>query len=118
MAVPGHPADPRAAGCNILIRDGATLVRSGADVAEALGWCDGDRAPKPAGASAEAPTPLLPDALSGRLMNALGPAPVSEDALMRDLGAPPDAVLAALSELHLDGRIERHAGGLVSRRVA
>ncbi|MDO5632111.1 MAG: DNA-processing protein DprA [Paracoccus sp. (in: a-proteobacteria)] len=36
MAVPGHPMDARAAGCNTLIRDGATLVRSAADVAEAL----------------------------------------------------------------------------------
>ena len=27
LAVPGHPLDPRAAGCNALIRDGAALVR-------------------------------------------------------------------------------------------
>ncbi len=32
MAVPGHPFDGRAAGCNFLLRDGATLVRSAADV--------------------------------------------------------------------------------------
>ena len=37
LAVPGHPLDPRAAGCNILLRDGATLVRGGDDVIEALG---------------------------------------------------------------------------------
>lgn len=36
MAVPGHPADPRAAGCNLMIRDGATLVRHVDDVEEAL----------------------------------------------------------------------------------
>ena len=36
FAVPGHPFDARAAGCNALIRDGATLVRSAADVLEAL----------------------------------------------------------------------------------
>ena len=36
MAVPGSPLDPRAGGCNQLIRDGATLVRSAADVIEAL----------------------------------------------------------------------------------
>ena len=35
MAVPGNPLDGRAGGCNQLIRDGATLVRSAADVAEA-----------------------------------------------------------------------------------
>jgi DNA processing protein len=36
MAVPGHPLDPRAAGCNALLRDGAALVRHGADVLETL----------------------------------------------------------------------------------
>ena len=32
LAVPGHPLDPRAAGCNALIRDGAALVRNAQDV--------------------------------------------------------------------------------------
>lgn len=36
MAVPGHPLDARAAGCNGLIRDGATLVRNSDDVIAAL----------------------------------------------------------------------------------
>jgi DNA processing protein len=36
LAVPGHPFDARAGGCNMLIRDGAVLVRSAADVIEAL----------------------------------------------------------------------------------
>ncbi|KGB83333.1 DNA processing protein DprA, partial [Rhodovulum sp. NI22] len=37
LAVPGHPFDARASGCNMLIRDGATLVRGDSDVLEALG---------------------------------------------------------------------------------
>ncbi len=37
LAVPGHPFDARAWGCNMLIRDGATLVRGADDVIEALG---------------------------------------------------------------------------------
>ncbi|MEM1130592.1 MAG: DNA-processing protein DprA [Pseudomonadota bacterium] len=36
LAVPGHPFDARAAGCNLLIRDGARLVRSAEDVLEVL----------------------------------------------------------------------------------
>lgn len=36
LAVPGHPFDARASGANMLIRDGATLVRSAADVLAAL----------------------------------------------------------------------------------
>ena len=37
LAVPGHPFDARAAGCNMLIRDGAVLVRGAEDVLEAIG---------------------------------------------------------------------------------
>lgn len=36
LSVPGHPLDARAGGCNALIRDGARLVRNGADILEAL----------------------------------------------------------------------------------
>ncbi len=36
MAVPGSPLDPRAQGCNQLIRDGATLVQTARDVVEEL----------------------------------------------------------------------------------
>jgi DNA processing protein len=35
LAVPGHPMDARAAGCNVLIRDGACLVRSVDDILKA-----------------------------------------------------------------------------------
>jgi len=37
MAVPGHPLDARASGCNALIRDGATLARNAEDVIAVLG---------------------------------------------------------------------------------
>lgn len=37
LAVPGHPFDARAAGCNMLIRDGAVLVRGAEDVLEVIG---------------------------------------------------------------------------------
>src|SRR3546814_6319776 len=36
MAVPGSPLDPRAQGCNQLIRDGAILVQSAADVIDTV----------------------------------------------------------------------------------
>jgi len=60
MAVPGHPMDARAAGCNALIRDGATLVRNAADVLAALDLeaCDTGAAevgPAPLGHSAPEP---------------------------------------------------------------
>ena len=54
MAVPGSPLDPRAQGCNALIREGATLVQNAADIVETLssfagnsGGHVGGRSPRP-----------------------------------------------------------------------
>lgn len=118
MAVPGNPMDARAGGCNQLIRDGATLVRSAADVAEAL--AASLPAPPPPPRPPEPPpaprtdTHGLPGGLPARLIGLLGPTPVAEDVLTRDLGAPAATVAAALLDLEMDGRILRHPGGLVS----
>lgn len=118
MAVPGHPFDGRASGCNLLLRDGATLVRGAADV---LDFLDG-LAPGPA-PPAPAPKAVIarpqgtgrPDDLDARILALLSPVPVPEDQLLRDLagdGDVPAPVFAAqLSELELAGQIARRAGG-------
>jgi DNA processing protein len=114
MAVPGNPMDARAGGCNQLIRDGATLVRSAEDVAEALAAC---LAPSPAAPSRQ-PEPVAPaptgDPVEDRLLGLIGPSPVPEDFLIRDLALPAAAVAAALLGLELAGRVVRHPGGSVS----
>jgi DNA processing protein len=121
LAVPGHPFDARAAGCNMLIRDGARLVRDAADVLEALGPL------------AEPVQPDLPFAapvmteppperrslretavLHGEILARLGPSPLAEDQLIRDLGGFPAQVAPALTDLEMDGRIRRQPGGLLS----
>ncbi len=120
LAVPGHPLDARADGCNMLIRDGATLVRSAADVIDALGGA----APRPAAAPPPESRPEqrparrpLADIASvhGRILARLGPSPVPEDQLIRDLAMPSAAVTAELVTLELDGHIARHAGGFLTR---
>ena len=122
MAVPGHPFDARASGCNMLIRDGATLVRGVDDVIEAL------QAPTPPiaatdaeteipGASPEQRTLAETAVLHTEILARLGPAPVAEDQLIRDLKRAPAEVTPELVVLELDGRIERQAGGLLSRRA-
>jgi len=115
MAVPGNPLDPRAGGCNALIRDGATLVRHAADVAEALAEVLGERlkVPTPTAPPRE-PTAAADAPLGDRLLARLGTAAVAEDLLTRDLSAPAAAISAALVELELAGRVRRHPGGLVS----
>ena len=54
MAVPGSPLDPRAQGCNLLIREGATLIQTVDDVLEALGPIDTRMVREPA------PAPVMP----------------------------------------------------------
>ena len=117
MAVPGSPLDPRAQGCNLLIREGATLVQDAADVIEAIRPLDSrvrsDSAPY------EAPgEPGEADADSRRdVEDLLGPSPVPVDELVRLSGCPSGAVQLVLLELDLAGRLDRHAGGRVSLRA-
>lgn len=122
FVVPGHPFDARAAGCNALIREGATLVRSAADVLETLGVGQGVRPPKEAPvatpqkapvAASRGPTPLA--ALPDLILSRLSPSPVAEDQLIRDLSLPASEVMPQLLALELEGRLIRQPGGLVAR---
>lgn len=122
MAVPGHPFDARAAGCNQLIRDGAVLVRGPGDVLDALGVQHRlrDAAPENTAPVLPGPGPVeraLPDtiALHNQILSRLGPSPTAEDQLIRDLAMPPATMAQALITLELEGRILRQAGGLFSR---
>lgn len=122
MAVPGHPIDARSSGCNMLLRDGAILVRNATDVIDALpvkGPAPArDQAPRPPVAPPPPPNERrLRDitALHEQILNCLGPAPLAEDQLIRDLAAPARIVAPALVHLELEGRITRQPGGLLSR---
>lgn len=127
LAVPGHPFDARAAGCNMLIRDGAQLVRNAADVVAAL------PAQPMAPAAAEAPqeetpqektaTPAPPPprrslretaALHRAILARLSPSPLAEDQLIRDMAMTAGELGPTLVDLEIEGRIRRQPGGLVS----
>ena len=116
MAVPGSPLDPRAQGCNQLIRDGATLVQNAADVVEAIRpFASQLRSPP---AQFEPAVQLNGDDALSLVEELLGPSPVPVDEIIRLSGASSGAVQMALLELDLAGRLERHAGGRVSLRPA
>jgi DNA processing protein len=152
LAVPGHPFDARASGCNMLLRDGATLVRSAQDVLENLGSYltpelplvegtiaqDPTRLAKPksavpeqsdsSAANVNSPQPPKPPAaakpnsalrqvaaLHQRILDRLGPSPISENELLRDLECATKEAVPVLTELELKGSIRRAPGGMVSR---
>jgi DNA processing protein len=116
FAVPGSPLDPRAAGTNDLIKQGATLTTEAADVINAIAPIM-ERAieipvREPEDASPGADEPDAGD--RERIVNLLGPSPVGLDDLIRMAATSPAIVRTVLLELDLAGRLERHGGGLVS----
>lgn len=115
MAVPGSPLDPRAQGCNLLIREGATLVQSAADILEAIGPIGSGLVRQPSQRfSTERVATDASDAERHALMALLGPVAVPVDELIRQSGLSTAVVQTVLLELELAGRLERQAGGRVS----
>jgi DNA processing protein len=115
MAVPGSPLDPRAQGCNLLIREGATLVQNAEDVIEAIRplFASGVRQQAEPFAAAATGADVTED--QRRSVTALlGLTPVPVDELIRQSALAPALVQTVLLELELAGRLDRHAGGRVS----
>jgi DNA processing protein len=115
FAVPGSPLDPRAAGTNDLIKQGATLTTEASDVIDAVEPIMGRPIMFPAGEPDSDPPAFEPDASDRtRIVDLLGPTPILLDDLIRMAGTSPAIVRTVLLELELAGRLERHGGGLVS----
>ena len=119
-AVPGNPLDPRAAGTNQLLRDGAALVCSAQDVLDCLPPLQTLHEPKTVKTGAQPLTKLADDdvrAARDSLLKCLGPTPCSIDELFRECQVPARLGAAALVELELGGTVERTAGNLVCRLI-
>ena len=135
MAVPGTPEDPRATGCNALIRDGAALIREADDVLDALaapaapglaeegGEFSLDGAPFIDEEEDDSLDPLWdfdPEgdddggALAEQVMRLLGPVAVDIDELARATGSAPAQLSLAILELELAGRVETLPGQRVA----
>ncbi len=116
MAVPGSPLDPRARGCNQLIRDGATLVQDADEVAELLGPIDPLAIGEEKTANILKEEPPATDASEderSRISGLLGHSMVAVDEIVRQSGSSPATVQLVLLELELAGKLERGAGGKV-----
>ncbi len=136
FAVPGSPLDPRSRGANDLLRNGATLTETAADILAQLGPLLQGRPPireiapaqsRPSlvpAAPARAAMPAMPaasapvseDAALDLIIEKLSPTPVAVDELVRQCQLSAAAVATLLLELELAGRVERHPGNLVSLR--
>ncbi|MEC3911221.1 DNA-processing protein DprA [Sphingobium sp. CR2-8] len=115
MAVPGSPIDPRAQGCNQLIREGAILIQNAADVLEAVGSIDPRMVRQ--GSFGFVGEPVSSDVAAQEreaVIALLGPVAVPIDELIRLSGLSPAVVQTILLELELAGRTDRHSGGKVS----
>lgn len=119
FAVPGAPGDPRTRGTNGLIRDGAVLTESAADVLRILGEA-GDLRSRPQYVfdfkkkNSPEQKPDQIDEARPTIMKLLGFSPVAVDELVRNCQFSFAAVSAVLLELELAGRLERHPGNRVS----
>ena len=114
MAIPGSPLEPRSQGCNQLIREGAVLVQSAADVIELVEGFAGT--PRSSFRDDAAAYDFAGDVLAdpADIAGLLTQAPVPVDELIRQSGDSAAAVHLALLELELAGKLTRHAGGRVS----
>jgi DNA processing protein len=120
FAVPGSPLDPRTAGTNALIKQGATMVTEAEDVLAALRPIIGPAtAPHGPDFAMDDDEPIgaldsgAPDARA-RVVALLGPTPVPVDELIRLSGVSSTVVQATLLELELAGRLKRQQGGRVA----
>ena len=121
--------DPRHRGTNQLLRDGAHLVESAADILAVLAPLLQQseppalrprrmrRAPRPEPSAAAADLPKQSETLADRVVRALGPEPLAVDELIRECDAASPDVQAALLELELAGRIDRQPGNRVCLRA-
>jgi DNA processing protein len=107
LAFPGDVERPKAAGCNALIRDGATLVRDYADVLAAIG-----RAPAQAAAGKPRGTPRGGETTPVRsVLAALADGAADPATLAHRVALPPAELVAILGELESAGRIVLGADG-------
>ena len=106
MAVPGFPANPGARGANALLRDGARLVESAADVLEELRLDSGVRA-----CGMDAPEPPALDPERRAVLESTGFEPTAVDTVAARCGLTPETVSSILLLLELEGLVQAAPGG-------
>jgi DNA processing protein len=115
FAVPGSPLDPRAEGTNKLIKEGATLLTSSAELIESL-RTEYVAAPK-SFSEPEAPFQESAEASASDrklVLSLLSPTPIDVDDIIRESRLSAAIVLGILLELELAGKVTRSTQQKVS----
>jgi DNA processing protein len=112
FAIPGSIHNPMARGCHALIRQGAKLVETAADILEELGVRIETVAENTLPCPPE-PGMLSPDQM--QLLDSMGFDTISVDQLVARSGLTAAAVSSMLLILELDGRVVSQAGGRYTR---
>lgn len=113
LAVPGPVDVETSRGCHRLLRDGAGLVESAADILAALG----SRAPL-LPAPPLPPPPLLPDHAAARwLWRRLDLGGCGRDELRREWAGDERSFVDGLTALEMGGLIRRLPGGRLARKI-
>jgi DNA processing protein len=125
FAVPGSPLDPRAQGCNQLIKDGASLVQTADDILHELEEMPllqragtkikhGPTREKTRQRQAPVPDKNL-DVPMATILELLSPEPIHIDEIVRLSGGRTNILLSELTTLEMAGEIQRHSGSRFSR---
>ncbi len=110
FAIPGSIHSPQARGCNVLLKQGAKLVDSAADILEEFSAARPGANAAPRGASDEDAA-----AKEDPLLAALGFDPIGLDALLARTGYSTAELSTRLLDLELDGRVARLPGQVFQR---
>jgi DNA processing protein len=113
FAIPGSIHNPLARGCHHLIRQGAKLVETAADVIEELGALAGACRALVTETPAEQPDKLAAEYM--QLLELIGFDDTSVDRLVNNSGLTPAEVSSMLLQLELDGYIAASHGGQYNR---
>ena len=117
FAIPGSIHSPQARGCHALLKQGAKLVESAADVVEELGSPDGSGAESRRRHDSTVPADVghADTAKADPLLDALGFDPIGLDELIARTGQSAAALSARLLDLELEGRVSRLPGQVFQR---
>jgi len=114
FAIPGHPLDPRAQGCNKLIKNGAVLVEKIEDIQRELVSFAPINIKEDCCISHEPIQPSSLESTRSRIKENLNYAPISIDELIRECQLSTSDVWSVLLEMEIAGCLDRLPGGKVA----